>query len=135
MLERKIEHVQQSGIQKEHNIKKMYLKCQQEIRAKKAENAMLEKRLRELQTNVMQREHIKRLRAPGGSVFAKGERRKIIGGGGKIEENEAEIKQSMASFRDVEESRALMQLAKKQTREIEVLRKELDRLRQKTFPS
>merc|ERR1719178_507780 len=66
------------------------------VRVKQRENTMLAKKLGELQQNVIQREHIRRLRAPTsgqgqGMMTEKGQKRKIIGGGGKIHENEAEM--------------------------------------------
>lgn len=110
------------------------------MRTKQRENSMLAKKLGELQQNVMQREHIRRLRAPTsgqgqGMMAEKGEKRKIIGGGGKIHENEAEVTAAMGQFKELKLRRQIMDAAKKHTDEIDLLRKELDRLRQKTFPS
>merc|ERR1712113_1044440 len=104
------------------------------------ENSMLEKKLRELQQNVIQREHIRRLKAPQGGAAStaggkEGEKPRIIGGGGRIEENEGAIRAAQTNFREVRARQCLMDSAKKHTEEIDLLRKELDRLRQKTFPS
>eukprot|EP00746_Dinoflagellata_sp_MGD_P162879 gnl/MRDRNA2_/MRDRNA2_90625_c0_seq1.p1 gnl/MRDRNA2_/MRDRNA2_90625_c0~~gnl/MRDRNA2_/MRDRNA2_90625_c0_seq1.p1 ORF type:complete len:1777 (-),score=461.31 gnl/MRDRNA2_/MRDRNA2_90625_c0_seq1:168-4700(-) len=140
LLERKIEHLNQTTQQKEASLKKQLAICNQATKQRKMENAMLEKKLRELQQNVIQREHIRRLRAPqGGGAAATGgkagEKRRCIGGGGRIEENEAEIRGAQTNFRECRSRRALLDTAKRHTEEIDVLRKELERLRQKTFPS
>merc|ERR1712203_937439 len=90
---------------------------------RKTENSMLEKKLRELQQNVIQCEHIRRLRAPQG------------GGGSGGGEKEGEIRTAQSNFKEVKIRQSLMEAAKKHTEEIDLLRKELDRLRQKTFPS
>jgi hypothetical protein len=42
---------------------------------------------------------------------------------------------AQTNFREVKTRQTLMDAAKKHTEEIDLLRKELDRLRQKTFPS
>merc|ERR1740130_2646649 len=110
----------------------------QATKLRKMENQMLEKKLRELQQNVIQREHIRRLRAPaggGGDSKGQGQKPRIIGGGGRIEENEGAVRLAQTSFREVKTRQTLMDAAKKHTEEIDLLRKELDRLRQKTFPS
>lgn len=139
LLERKIEHLSTTTAQKEAAIKKQWSICQTAAKQRKAENSMLEKKLRELQQNVIQREHIRRLRAPqGGGTqggLKDGEKPRVIGGGGKIEENEATIRAAQTGFRDIKVRQTLMDTAKKHTEEIDILRKELDRLRQKTFPS
>merc|ERR1711998_296966 len=98
---------------------------------------MLEKKLRELQQNVIQREHIGRLRAPQGgaggqSTGKEGQKPRIIGGGGRIEENEGAVRLAQTNFREVKTRQSLMDAAKRHTEEIDLLRKELDRLRQKT---
>merc|ERR1719450_1006654 len=70
LLERKIEHLNQTTEQKETSLKKQLAICNQATKQRKMENAMLEKKLRELQQNVIQREHIRRLRAPQGGGAA-----------------------------------------------------------------
>merc|ERR1712060_771942 len=120
------------------SLKKQYAMGSHATKLRKAENAMLEKKLRELQQNVIQREHIRRLRAPqGGSAnpASEGQKPRIVGGGGRIEENESVIRLAQTSFREVKTRQTLMDAAKRHTEEIDLLRKELDRLRQKTFPS
>jgi hypothetical protein len=100
---------------------------------------MLSKKLGELHQNVVQREHIRRLRAPTGGgqgqISEKGKKRPIVGGGMKIVHNEGEVAQAMGQFRELRMRRQIMDAAKKHTEEIDLLRKELDRLRQRTFPS
>mmetsp|Transcript_66282 Transcript_66282/g.215662 ORF Transcript_66282/g.215662 Transcript_66282/m.215662 type:complete len:1692 (-) Transcript_66282:108-5183(-) len=139
LLERKIEHLNSNSAQKEGAMKKQYSAASHATKLRKQENAMLEKKLHELQQNVIQREHIRRLRAPQGGASQggpqDGEKPRIIGGGGRIEENEGQIRAAQAGFREVKTRQALMEAARKHTEEIEILTKELDRLRQKTFPS
>jgi len=140
LLERKIEHLSSTTAQKEGSLKKQYGMASHACKMRKNENSMLDKKLRELQNNVIQREHIRRLRAPqgggaGGGGKQRGEKPRITGGGGKIEENDGETKAAQSNFREVRTRQFLMDTAKKHTEEIDVLRKELDRLRQKTFPS
>jgi hypothetical protein len=140
LLERKIQHLDATTQQKEQSLKKQYAMSSHATKLRKMENSMLEKKLRELQQNVIQREHIRRLRAPQGGSSGQsngneGQKPKIIGGGGKIEENEGAMRTAQANFREVKTRQTLMDMAKKHTEEIELLRKELDRLRQKTFPS
>merc|ERR1712113_718673 len=126
LLERKIEHLNNTTLQKEQSLKKQYAMGAHAGKLRKMENSMLEKKLRELQQNVIQREHIRRLRAPQGGGG---------GGAGRIEENEGVVRAAQTNFREVKARQTLMEAAKKHTEEIDLLRKELDRLRQKTFPS
>merc|ERR1719203_2142682 len=139
LLERKIEHLNNTTAQKEAQLRKQCSMGNQAYKLRKQENNMLEKKLRELQQNVIQREHIRRLRAPQGGApqggMKDGEKPRVIGGGGRIEENETAMRAAQTGFREVKVRQNLMDAAKKHTDEIDVLRKELDRLRQKTFPS
>lgn len=138
LLERKIEHLKTTVESKETTLKKQYGMVAQSTKLRKAENAMLEKKLRELQQNVIQREHIRRLRAPQGGDAGPGKdggKPRIIGGGGRIQENVAAIRQAQGNFKEVKTRQSLMEAVKKHTEEIDLLRKELDRLRQKSFPS
>jgi len=131
LLERKIEHLNETTEKKEQALKKQYGIGSHAAKLRKSENLMLEKKLRELQQNVIQREHIRRLRAPAGGGGAQPK----TGGGGRVEENEGAAKAAQAAFREVRGRQKLMEAAKKHTEEIELLHKELDRLRQRTFPS
>eukprot|EP00927_Polykrikos_kofoidii_P006002 TRINITY_DN12424_c0_g1_i1.p1 TRINITY_DN12424_c0_g1~~TRINITY_DN12424_c0_g1_i1.p1 ORF type:complete len:1741 (-),score=441.52 TRINITY_DN12424_c0_g1_i1:44-5266(-) len=140
LLERKIEHLSTNTQQKEGSLRKQYMVGSRATKLRKMENLMLEKKLGELQQNVIQREHIRRLRAPqgggaGGGGAKEGERPRIVGGGGRIEENEGAIRSAQANFRELRTRQSLMDAVKKNTDEINVLRKEMERLRQKTFPS
>eukprot|EP00441_Pelagodinium_beii_P015570 CAMPEP_0197663976 /NCGR_PEP_ID=MMETSP1338-20131121/58348_1 /TAXON_ID=43686 ORGANISM="Pelagodinium beii, Strain RCC1491" /NCGR_SAMPLE_ID=MMETSP1338 /ASSEMBLY_ACC=CAM_ASM_000754 /LENGTH=1775 /DNA_ID=CAMNT_0043242517 /DNA_START=13 /DNA_END=5340 /DNA_ORIENTATION=- len=130
LLERKIEHLNETTEKKEQALKKQYGIGSHAAKLRKGENLMLEKKLRELQQNVIQREHIRRLRAPAG-----GGAKPQTGGGGRVEENEGAAKAAQSAFREVRGRQKLMEAAKKHTQEIELLHKELDRLRQRTFPS
>jgi len=139
LLERKIEHINANSQAKESMLKKTYNAGAHACKLRKAENAMLEKKLRELHQNVTQREHIRRIKGgPGGGGAPgpnDGERPKIIGGGGRIEENPAQVQAAQQGFREIKGRHVLLDTAKRHTEEIDLLRKELDRLRQKTFPS
>jgi len=88
LLERKIEHLKATIESKETTLKKQYGMVAHATKLRKSENAMLEKKLRELQQNVIQREHIRRLRAPqgggaGGATGTEGGKKRIVGGGGR----------------------------------------------------
>jgi hypothetical protein len=141
LLERKINHLYAAVKRKEENLTSTYNGYDRAVKMKQRENSMLAKKLGELQQNVQQREHIRRLRAPagggqGGQVMSeKGKKRPIIGGGFKVHINEAEAGAAMSQFRELKLRRQIMDAAKKHTDEIDLLRKELDRLRQRTFPS
>lgn len=139
LLERKLEHLNTTTEQKEQALKKQGSISSHALKLRKNENTMLETKLRELQQNVIQREHIRRLRAPqgggAGATHRSGERPKIIGGGGRIEENEAVVRAAQTNFKEVRVRQTLVEAAKKHSEQIVLLRKELDRLRQKTFPS
>lgn len=128
LLERKIEHLSEATEKKEQALKKQYSMLAHAAKLRKNENGMLEKKLRELQQNVIQREHIRRLRAPSGQP-------QKTGGGGRVEEDEGAAKAAHAAFKELRSRQKLMEVAKKNTEEIEILHKELDRLRQRTFPS
>merc|ERR1712107_769567 len=67
LLERKIEHLSNNTAQKEQALKKQYALSHRAMKIKKNENIMLEKKLFELQQNVIQREHIRRLKSPAGA--------------------------------------------------------------------
>eukprot|EP00439_Symbiodinium_sp_Y106_P068857 s1358_g11.t1 len=128
LLERKIEHLSEATEKKEQALKKQYSMLAHAAKLRKNENGMLEKKLRELQQNVIQREHIRRLRAPSGQP-------QKTGGGGRVEDHEGAAKAAHAAFKELRSRQKLMEVAKKNTEEIEILHKELDRLRQRTFPS
>merc|ERR1711972_823939 len=103
---------------KEETLKKQYAMSSHATKLRKSENSMLEKKLRELQQNVIQREHIRRLRAPQGgssgqSTGKEGQKPRIIGGGGRIEENEGAVRLAQTNFREVKTRQTLMDAAKK----------------------
>merc|ERR1719356_2408107 len=104
LLERKIEHLKATIESKEATLKKQYGMVTHAAKLRKSENAMLERKLRELQQNVIQREHIRRLRAPqgggaSGTAGTEGGKKRVIGGGGRVEENEGAIRQAHGSFK------------------------------------
>jgi hypothetical protein len=59
----------------------------------------------------------------------------VVGGGGKIITNETDVQAATKQFNEAKQSRVLLDTAKRHTEEIEFLRKVLDVLRQRTFPS
>merc|ERR1712190_295791 len=125
LLERKIEHLNTTTQQKEASLKKQYAMGSHAAKLRKQENAMLEKKLRELQQNVIQCEHIRRLRAPQGGAGStggakEGEKPRIIGGGGRIEENEGVVRAAQTNFREVKARQSLMEAAKRHTEEIDL---------------
>lgn len=132
LLERKIEHVSEATEKKEQALKKQHAMLAHAAKLRKNENGMLEKKLRELQQNVIQREHIRRLRGPAGGGGGAPQK---TGGGGRVEEDEGPAKAARTAFKELRSRQRLMEAAKKNTEEIEILHKELDRLRQRTFPS
>merc|ERR1711904_579903 len=86
LLERKIAHLYEAVKRKEENLSSTLNGYDRAVKMKQRENAKLAKKLGELQQNVMQREHIRRLRAPaggsgqGGAIMSeKGKKRPIIG--------------------------------------------------------
>ncbi|CAE7265476.1 Cfap43 [Symbiodinium pilosum] len=94
LLERKIEHLSEATEKKEQALKKQHSMLAHAAKLRKNENGMLEKKLRELQQNVIQREHIRRLRAPSGQP-------QKTGGGGRVEEDEGAAKAAQAAFKEV----------------------------------
>jgi len=140
VLQRKLEHYKLTTQQREQSLRKQYSAISHSTKLRKMENSMLEKKLRELQQSVFQREHIERLKeTPGGAITVsrdkEGLKKRIINGGGRIVENEGQIRVAQANFREVRTQQNLIDTAKKHADEICLLRKELDRLRQRTFPS
>merc|ERR1712039_591855 len=70
LLERKIEHLNSTMAQKEAAMRKQYSAGSQATKMRKMENGMLEKKLRELQQNVIQREQRRRGKSRGLLVVA-----------------------------------------------------------------
>jgi len=140
LLERKVEHLRSTSEQKEASLKKQHAMIAHNSHQRKLENQMLAKKLHELQQNVIQREHIRRLQAPQGRGTVlpsskEGKRPQVVGGGGRVEENDATVRAAQTAFRETRGRQALVEHTRKHTEEIEVLRRELDRLRQRTFPT
>jgi len=138
-LERKIEHVSQQASSKVLALRQNYTSLLHQLTKRRQENSLLESKLAELQTSVERRENIRKLKADGsdsaegGVAEKRGTRKKIIGGGGKIDSVENPL--AKERFHEAKKAKHLQDKAKDQTDEIMVLRQELDRLRQKTFPS
>eukprot|EP00913_Durusdinium_trenchii_P036057 g33739.t1 len=106
LLERKIEHVSEATEKKEQALKKQH--------------AMLA--------------HAAKLRLSANRCCGGGAPQKT-GGGGRVEADEGAAKAARTAFKELRSRQRLMEAAKKNTEEIEILHKELDRLRQRTFPS
>jgi hypothetical protein len=144
MLEKMMEHLAKSSKKKKEDILKLCRQVDTQIAAKHSENSMLEAKVAELEEKAAQRGHMSTLRSPhsdsdedtsGRLRTRKGEKKPVIGGGGKIKTNESDILAASIQFRESKQSRILLETAKKHTVEIEHLRRELDALRQRTFPS
>lgn len=142
MQERKIEHVEAENVRKQNeylaDLKLLMAKTNQ----KRRENMELEANLKLLQSSVAQREAIRKISmgdsggpTEGGMIERSGIKKKVIGGGGKIEENPALKQQAVERFGNMRKGTSMQAKAKQQTEELAILRQELDRLRQKTFPS
>mmetsp|Transcript_39392 Transcript_39392/g.112376 ORF Transcript_39392/g.112376 Transcript_39392/m.112376 type:complete len:200 (-) Transcript_39392:1110-1709(-) len=136
LLERKMEHLAQSLKAKTQNFKRQFQSVRAQIATRSSENALLEEKLRDLRQGVKQREHIRRIKATTSAptkpqappAAAEGEKPQV--GAGKAGRDEGEIR-----FKEVQQRTHLLELVKRHTKEIELLRKELDRLRQRTFPT
>ena len=117
----KLEHMKGSHLAR---LRKLQQKCAQldkQYREKAGENERLGSQIAQLEANVKMREEIYKSRFEGADVSGDG-----------TEEAAAQATQRM---RTITMRRKLIDLARAQTDEIEFLRQELDRLRQRTFPS
>ena len=115
--EKKLAYVQKAHGEKVKKILRLRAKREKEVRQKQNENSRLANHVNELEKNVAVRASIHRARSSGGD--------------GGVDPNAA----SRARMKAVVTRRKLLDLARAQTDEIEFLRQELDRLRQRTFPS
>ena len=115
--ERKMAYIQKAHAAKMAKLMKTRGKKEKEVKKKESENSRLSNHVKELEKNVAVRASIHRARASGGD--------------GVADPNAA----GRARMKAVVTRRKLLDLARAQTDEIEFLRQELDRLRQKTFPS
>ena len=115
--EKKLAYVQKAHGEKVKKLLRLRAKREKEVRQKQNENSRLANHVNELEKNVAVRASIHRARSSGGD--------------GGVDPNAA----SRARMKAVVTRRKLLDLARAQTDEIEFLRQELDRLRQRTFPS
>jgi len=116
--EAKLEHMKVQHADKMHKLEKKMNKISHQTDERAAENDRLSEQIAQLKGNVEMRESIHRSRFESGD-------------GG--EEDPAQ--QAAQRMRTITMRRKLIDLARAQTDEIEFLRQELDRLRQRTFPS
>ena len=115
MLEKKSEHSKKVHEEKVNERKGKLAKLKKLIREKEADNRKLDEHIANLEVSVSERSNIYELQthtATGGIQNAPYDR-----------------------FKDIVRQRKLLDLAKAQTEEIEFLRDELERLKQRTFPS
>ena len=110
-------YIQKAHTSKMEKLSKIKSKKEKEVKKKEFENSRLSNHVQELEKNVAVRASIHRARASGGD--------------GVADPNAA----GRARMKAVVTRRKLLDLARAQTDEVEFLRQELDRLRQKTFPS
>ena len=112
------EYMKKAHAQKCKKLISVKSKIEKQRREKRKENLRLKKHVDELERNVSLRASIHRARAAGGD--------------GTVADAGAASRRRMQS---IVTRRKLIDLARAQTDEIEFLRQELDRLRQRTFPS
>jgi len=115
--EKKLAYIQKAHGEKAKKLLRLRGKREKEVRQKQNENSRLANHVNELEKNVAVRASIHRARSSGDD--------------GGVDPNAA----SRARMKAVVTRRKLLDLARAQTDEIEFLRQELDRLRQRTFPS
>merc|ERR1719446_1827181 len=118
--EAKLVHMQGQHQAKMRKLQVACSKLSRQHQEKAGENERLAGQIGQLETNVAMRESIYRSRFDAGG-----------GGGGAQSDPAVQAKNRM---RTITMRRKLIDLARAQTDEIEFLRQELDRLRQRTFP-
>ena len=132
--EAKLEHMKRAHAERMRKQTVAQRKEERKIRGKQAENDKLQSLAEELRSNVAIRMSIHRARGAsenkGGDDGGGGGGGDDGGGGGG-----AGSAQNNAKMKSLVTRRKLVDLARAQTDEIEFLRSELDRLRQRTFPS
>jgi hypothetical protein len=135
MLERMIEHLTTSLQRKEAVLLKGYKQLEVQASKKASENEVLANRLAVIEGQLAERRGVAGSECSEVLKVRKGERTAVVGGGGKIITNETDVQAATKQFNEAKQSRVLLDTAKRHTEEIEFLRKELDVLRQRTFPS
>ena len=113
-LENQIKQLEENAQKRIRTINETKSKLKREIREKRMESEQLETKARQLQNNVDQRKQIMSLKS------------------NTMTDGDADPSKKI---KEVAHKRKLLDIAKQQTEEIEVLRDELDRLRARTFPS
>eukprot|EP01062_Namystynia_karyoxenos_P000002 TRINITY_DN0_c0_g1_i2.p1 TRINITY_DN0_c0_g1~~TRINITY_DN0_c0_g1_i2.p1 ORF type:complete len:1657 (+),score=816.61 TRINITY_DN0_c0_g1_i2:133-4971(+) len=111
-LVKKIEHVQKTMQGKIDEKKLQMLKVKRIIREKESENRVLEDQVKEAQQLVGEREEIQHLQSTG-----------------------LDHQRNLKLMKDMRVTRKLEDVAKAQQQEMQLLKKEIDRLRERTFPS
>jgi DNA repair exonuclease SbcCD ATPase subunit len=112
-LERKLKYLQNSIKQKQQNMQKKLRRHEKQLNDRYTESQKLESQQKAIAQRVVQLEAVNRTRVN--------------------QESSADIAKNR--MKNIVTRRKLVDLARAQTDEIEFLRQELDRLRQKTFPS
>lgn len=113
-LENQIKQLEENANKRIKTINETKMKLKREIREKRMESEQLETKARQLQNNVDQRKQIMSLKS------------------NTMNDGDADPSKKI---KEIAHKRKLLDIAKQQTEEIEVLRDELDRLRARTFPS
>eukprot|EP00756_Hemistasia_phaeocysticola_P010484 Hpha_TRINITY_DN15020_c5_g1::TRINITY_DN15020_c5_g1_i1::g.124570::m.124570 len=111
-LLKKIDHVQKTMQGKIDEKKVMMLKVKRVIREKDSENSVLGEQVKEAQQLVGEREEIQHLQSTG-----------------------LDHQRNLKLMKDMRVTRKLEDVAKAQQEEMQLLKKEIDRLRERTFPS
>jgi hypothetical protein len=115
--EAQLEYMRKAHAAKLSKIKSSNQKLMRQVKEKQEENARLKDQMNELRANVDVRDNIRRSRHEGHGADAD------------------PAKRAKSRMKTIVMRRKLIDLARAQTDEIEFLRQELDRLRQRTFPS
>ena len=123
----KLEHMKTAQRARLQKLQQKCTRLDRQHRDKVSENDKLGTQIAQLEANVKMREEIYKSRFESGGD---------AGGGGGAGAGEGEAAaQAQQRMRSITMRRKLIDLARAQTDEIEFLRQELDRLRQRTFPS
>ena len=138
LLEKKIEYVSSQTANRVEALKAGYKALLLQARAKRTENDAHASKLHLLTQDVNQREQLKNLQgdAAQAPVGERGKKKKIVGGGGAILEMNATVKSAASErFSEARRRKSMQDRLTTQTEEIQLLRVELNRLRERTFPS
>ncbi|CAD7935748.1 unnamed protein product [Amoebophrya sp. A120] len=135
ILEKKLDHVTKGGVTNIANWKMKYTKLSQDTRKLQKKNDGMSNELDSVVKSVNERQKIKNLQQGGTTtpLHMIGKRKKTIGGGGAIAE--LDYKTPNTRFAEARRRKVMQDRMTNQDEELKTLRTELDRLRQKTFPS